>query len=250
MSEGSAQNAGVTRAAYSFPPGTHSLRFAFRFTTPGDGDFLSVSFGDFPPIFAGKDMPMTRDGELTVDVPVEHLAGAQGDLVLRLVSRGQPNAVVTIHDLVAVTVEDADNDGLSNAAELALGTSAMSADTDGDGVADAAEVNIHLTSPLRADTDGDGQPDGAELAAGTDPKNPLSRLAITAAAFPATGFSLGWSAQPVRNYRLLRSPTPGFESYSVLGSVLSNAAPTQSFLDTTLLPGQAARMFYRVELVP
>jgi hypothetical protein len=54
----------------------------------------------------------------------------------------------------------------------------------------------------------------------------------------------------VRNYRVLRSPTPGIASYTVLGSVLSDAAPTQSFLDTTLLPGQATGMFYRVELAP
>ena len=230
--------------------GTHTSRVSFRFAKPGDGDFLIVCFGDNPPIFLGKDMPLTRDGELTVDVPVEHLAGEQGDLVFRLVSRGQPNAVVTIHDLVAVTVEDADNDGLSNAAEAALGTSAMSADTDGDGLPDAAEVNIYFTDPLRADTDGDGMSDGAEIAAGTDPKNPLSRLAITATAFAPTGFSLQWSAQPVRNYRVLRSPTPGFESYTVPGAVLSDAAPTQTFLDPTVAPGAVPGMFYRIELAP
>ena len=78
----------------------------------------------------------------------------------------------------------------------------------------------------------------------------LSSALPTATAFGPTGFLLQWSVQPVRNYRVLRSPTPGFESYSVPGSVLSNAAPTQSFLDTTLLPGQAARMFYRLELAP
>ena len=54
----------------------------------------------------------------------------------------------------------------------------------------------------------------------------------------------------MHNYRVLRSPTPGFESYTVSGSVLSNTAPTQSFLDTTLLPGQASKMFYKIELAP
>ena len=81
--------------------GSHTLRFSFRFTTPGDGDFLSVSFGDNAPIFPGTDMPLTRDAELTADVPVDDVAGAPGDLVFRLVSRGSQNAVVTIHGIVA-----------------------------------------------------------------------------------------------------------------------------------------------------
>ena len=250
LTEGVSQNAGITRAAYTFPAGTHSLRFRFRFTTPGDGDFLSVSFGDNPPIFMGKDMPLTRDGKLTTDVPVEGLGSQQGDLVFRLVSRGQQNAVVTVHGIVAVTMEDADHDGLSNAMELALGTNPMNADTDGDGVSDGDEVNIYLTNPLLADTDGDGVPDGAEIAAGTDPRNPASRLAITSATFGPTGFTLQWPALTSRNYRVLRSATPGFESYENIGLALPGVSPVQSFIDTTVLPGQAAKMFYRVEIEP
>ena len=250
LTEGVSQNAGVTRAAYTFPAGTHSLRFRFRFTTPGDGDFLSVSFGDNPPIFMGKDMPLTRDGELTTDVPVEGLGSQQGDLVFRLVSRGQQNAVVTVHGIVAVTMEDADHDGLSNAMELALGTNPMKADTDGDGVSDGDEVNIYLTNPLLADTDGDGSPDGAEIAAGTDPKNPASHLAVASAAFAPTGFSLQWSALAGRSYRVLRSATPDFLNYDVIGSALPGVSPVKSFLDTTVLPGSVPRMYYKVEIEP
>lgn len=250
LTEGVSQNAGVTRAAYTFPAGTHSLRFRFRFTTPGDGDFLSVSFGDNPPIFMGKDMPLTRDGELTTDVPVEGLGSQQGDLVFRLVSRGQQNAVVTVHGIVAVTMEDADHDGLSNAMELALGTDPMKADTDGDGVSDGDEVNIYLTNPLLADTDGDGVPDGAEIAAGTDPRNPASHLAVTSAAFAPTGFSLQWSALTGRSYRVLRSATPSFLNYDVIGSALPGASPVKSFLDTSVLPGSVPQMFYKIEIEP
>ena len=45
----------------------------------------------------------------------DKVAGAPGDLVFRLVSRGSQNAVVTIHGIVAVTAEDVDQDGLTNA---------------------------------------------------------------------------------------------------------------------------------------
>ena len=196
-----------------------------------------MSFGDNAPIFLGKDMPLTRDAELTADVPVDDVAGAPGDLVFRLVSRGSQNAVVTIHGIVAVTAEDVDQDGLTNAAEVALGTNPMKADTDGDGVRDADEVNIQLTDPLRGDTDGDGSPDGAELAAGTDPKSPASSLTITSGAFAPTGFTLQWPAQTSRKYRVLRSATPGFESYENIGLALPGVSPVQSFIDHVAAAG-------------
>ena len=89
---------------------------------------------------------------------------------------------------------DADNDGLTNAFEFALGTSAGSDDTDGDGLKDGVEtrtgffvstantgsdptntdsdadglldgeeVNTYHTSPVAADTDGDGLTDPVEI---------------------------------------------------------------------------------------
>ena len=195
-------------------------------------------------------MPLTRATELTANVPVDDVAGAPGDLVFRLVSRGSQNAVVTIHGIVAVTAEDVEQDGLTNAAEVALGTNPMKADTDNDGVRDDDEVNIYLTNPLLADTDGDSSPDGAELAAGTDPKNPASRLAITSAAFAPTGFTLQWPAQTSRKYRVLRSATPGFESYENIGLLLPGVSPVQSFIDTTVPPGQGEKMFFRIQIEP
>ena len=69
--------------------------------------------------------------------------------------------------------DDADSDGLGNAAEFAAGTDPNSTDTDGDGLSDSEEVSGG-TDPLKADSDGDGWTDRYELDAGTDPLDPAS----------------------------------------------------------------------------
>lgn len=63
---------------------------------------------------------------------------------------------------------DTDRDGLSDAEELALGSSPTAADTDRDGLTDAEELRLG-TDPLQADTDRDGVPDGVEVRG----RNPL-----------------------------------------------------------------------------
>ncbi len=68
-----------------------------------------------------------------------------------------------------VTEPDADNDGLSDDAEIALGTNPNVADTDGDGLSDGQEVNTYGSNPLLTDSDNDGIPDGTEVSNGTDP---------------------------------------------------------------------------------
>jgi RHS repeat-associated protein len=66
--------------------------------------------------------------------------------------------------LVEVTVPpDADDDGLTNEEEEALGTDPNNPDTDGDGLLDGDEVNTHGTDPLDSDTDDDGLSDGDEV---------------------------------------------------------------------------------------
>ena len=65
---------------------------------------------------------------------------------------------------------DSDNDGLSDAEELRLGTDPYNPDTDADGLSDGDEVLKHKTNPLNPDTDGDGLKDGEEvLTYKTDP---------------------------------------------------------------------------------
>ena len=63
---------------------------------------------------------------------------------------------------------DQDNDGLSNVAEIQLGSDPEEQDTDNDEILDGDEV-INQTSPILADTDGDSLNDGQEISIGTNP---------------------------------------------------------------------------------
>jgi hypothetical protein len=69
---------------------------------------------------------------------------------------------------------DSDFDGLSDSAELGLGTNPLDADSDDDGLTDGMEDFVYHTNPLSADSDGDGASDAAEVSAGTDPREPTS----------------------------------------------------------------------------
>jgi hypothetical protein len=71
---------------------------------------------------------------------------------------------------------DDDGDGLTLAAEGALGTNPAAADTDGDDLSDWAEVYVHSTDPSDSDTSGDGLTDGFVVAAGFDPLSNYSSL--------------------------------------------------------------------------
>lgn len=58
---------------------------------------------------------------------------------------------------------DDDNDGLTDLAEISLGSDPFLTDTDGDGLSDGDEVNIYFTNPVLDDTDSDTLLDGDEL---------------------------------------------------------------------------------------
>ena len=64
---------------------------------------------------------------------------------------------------------DTDNDGLTDAKEIELGTDFLVNDTDNDGLIDGDEVDLG-TDPLDRDTDGDGVIDGDEVGLGRNPR--------------------------------------------------------------------------------
>lgn len=73
---------------------------------------------------------------------------------------------------------DSDSDGLSDAQEAGLGTSATMSDTDEDGLFDREEVEVYSTDPLNPDSDGDTYLDGAEVKGGYDPNGPGKLLQV------------------------------------------------------------------------
>lgn len=71
----------------------------------------------------------------------------------------------------AATVQDADNDGLSDQDETEVyKTDISKVDSDNDGLTDREEALVYKTNPNKADTDGDKVNDGQEI---KDRHNPL-----------------------------------------------------------------------------
>ena len=81
------------------------------------------------------------------------------------------------------------------------------ADTDGDGIADAYEftyTNPDSLAVLTAtgDADGDGESDVQEYLANTNPRDPTSALRITTFNTTSPAFSLTWTSNAARRYRI------------------------------------------------
>ena len=243
-------NAGIFKEL-AFSYGAAALRFKYSFTTPGDGDYLTVRVGDAAPIFVGLDSALTESGFVTAEVPCGRYANTTNTLVITLISRGNPNAVVQVTNLEIVESDDPDGDGLTTVQELALGTNPLAADTDGDGIKDGDEVNIYHTNPLLADTDGDGIPDGAEIAAGTDPNSLNSYFRVTnIQRNVAGGFALTWPCVAGKSYQVFRSTDITFASYDVIASGLEAVTSTLTYTDTSPLVILQGGVFYRVALGP
>ena len=74
--------------------------------------------------------------------------------------------------------KDSDSDGLSNLAEVKLGSNPINTDTDYDGLEDKDELSLG-TDILNWDTDGDNMSDGFEIEQGYDPLTANNKVVIT-----------------------------------------------------------------------
>lgn len=84
-----------------------------------------------------------------------------------------PEFSLTPTETATAVSNDRDEDGLSDAQELIIGTDPQNPDTDGDGLTDGDEMLVYGTDPLKRDTDGDFLSDWDEVMVyGTDPNKP------------------------------------------------------------------------------
>ena len=191
--------------AMTLPVGSETLRFRYRFTGAGDGDFIAAYWGEEVVLVIAPDTDTARAGFVEMDADVSRLGGMQGNLVFKLVSRGDVNAVAEIDQIQIVLSDDPDDDGLTNTEELALGSNAHLMDTDGDGLSDYDEARVHGTNPVMADSDGDGVSDLLELMAGTNPMDPASALLPRMMRGAGNQLELIWPSVAGRSYSVLRS---------------------------------------------
>lgn len=87
---------------------------------------------------------------------------------------------------------DTDRDGVSDAAEAAIGTNPNKLDTDGDGLPDGFELCGLGTSPLLADSNGNGKPDNLEC----NLDDPLSYADDDGDGFPNCQETAYWGTNP------------------------------------------------------
>lgn len=240
-----AANAGIHKNL-TLPIGATTLQFQLQVTTPGDGDFVSVHWNDGDALAIIPETALAYDAPLLHEVDLTGLGGQTGTLTLKLVSRGAPNSTVAFSEIRILESDDVDQDGLTNAEELAAGTDPFDFDSDGDGLTDGEEVHLYGTNPLLRDTDGDGQDDAAELAAGTDPKVAQSRFAATLAPrLPGAPARITWNGVAGRTYRVVRTQELGMLNVDFLACDLQGVNGPMTYEDPNPPPLKA---FYWIEV--
>jgi hypothetical protein len=229
----------------ALPVGASTLEFEAKFNNDSDGDFLAVTFNNHL-LRTIANIPSATGIYRKYTLPIANLAGETGTLVFNLISRGEPNAVITLKNFAIIIDDDIDGDGILNDDELIAGTDPHSIDTDSDGLPDGEE--IPSSNPLLADTDGDGSNDLSERIAGTLASDADSVFRITQTEGNQNTVKIWWDSIPGKSYRVLWSDTPGFESFQVIAQAVQSTADKSSYTDTQKTPSITGQSFYRVEV--
>ena len=120
-------------------------------------------------------------------------------------------------------------------------------DFNGNGIPDAWELShlgdLKATAVPPSDRDGDGFSDVSEYLAGTDPRDPQSRLILLPAAAPDA--SVRWQSVSGRIYSLWRADALG-ESFRPVMRNIAATPPINSAVDPEPIVGNAA--FYRIRV--
>jgi len=135
---------------------TGTLTFTVNFDTETDKDLVLV--------YKNQELVETLSGQSSAAISIEL---AKGEHTISLVYQknfalSSAKDRVSIDNILFIAPDaDSDEDGLSNATELSLGTLLNDADTDNDGLTDGEEVALG-TDPKLEDTDRDGVSDLAD----------------------------------------------------------------------------------------
>ena len=242
-----AADAGIF-STITFPAGIESINFGYCFTTPGTGDYLCVTIGTNTVLYSGPDIAITQNTNnyMTAQIDLSRMASQTGQIVLRLVSRGSTNAVLTISNITMTVNLDVNHDSV------------------GDGIADwwrqqffsgqqyfgGDGTTTNGYSCTTCDVDGTGQNNLFKYVAGLDPTNPASVFAFGIANLPNQPRSMNLNINP---FAPGRTYTPQFSTDLVSGVWLpltgyTGAVTNGSQITISDTNPASPQKFYRIDI--